>query len=106
MIEIQQEEERKVKCLLVGVPDKKNGNPEPKELQSLVQTLDMEIAGTIVLTRIEPTPAYGIGTGKAQEIVPIIRHGKEEYFYGTSRDHFPDPGHPGGCCRGLSRRCE
>lgn len=56
MIEIQQEQERKVKCLLVGAPDKKNGNPEPKELQSLVQTLDMEIAGTIVLTRIEPTP--------------------------------------------------
>lgn len=69
MIEIQQEQERKVKCLLVGAPDKKNGNPEPKELQSLVQTLDMEIAGTIVLTRIEPTPAYGMGTGKAQEIV-------------------------------------
>ena len=44
MIEIQQEQERKVKCLLVGAPDKKNGNPEPKELQSLVQTLDMEIA--------------------------------------------------------------
>ena len=31
MIEIQQEQERKVKCLLVGAPDKKNGNPEPKE---------------------------------------------------------------------------
>ena len=23
--------------------------------------------------------------------MPIIRHGKEENFYGTSRDHFPDP---------------
>ena len=30
--------------------------------------------------------------------MPIIRHGKEKNFYGTSRDHFPDPGHPGGCC--------
>ncbi|MGN0728086.1 GTPase HflX [Treponema sp.] len=68
MVEIRQEQEQKVRCLLVGAPDKKSGNPEPQELQSLVRTLDMETAGTVVLTRIEPTPAYGIGTGKAQEI--------------------------------------
>lgn len=35
---------------------------------ALVETLGMETAGTMVLSRIEPTPAYGIGTGKAQEI--------------------------------------
>ncbi len=69
MEEVKQEEERKVKCLLVGAPDKKNGNPEPKELIGLVHTLDMEVAGTMVLVRIEPTPTYGLGTGKAQEIV-------------------------------------
>ena len=69
MEEVKQEEERKVKCLLVGAPDKKNGNPEPKELIGLVHTLDMEVAGTVVLVRIEPTPTYGLGTGKAQEIV-------------------------------------
>ncbi len=61
-------EEKKVRCLLIGAPNKKYENPEPKELQGLVKTLDMEIADTMVLARIEPTPTYGIGTGKAQEI--------------------------------------
>ena len=42
MIEIQQEQERKVKCLLVGAPDKKNGNPEPKELQNLLNIYKMK----------------------------------------------------------------
>ncbi|MEE1182300.1 MAG: GTPase HflX [Treponema sp.] len=68
MVELKQEEEKKVRCLLVGGPDKKNGNPEPKELEGLVHTLDYEVAGTMVLVRIEPTPAYGMGTGKAHEI--------------------------------------
>ncbi|MBQ0039190.1 MAG: GTPase HflX, partial [Treponema sp.] len=69
MLEIKEEEEKKIRCLLVGAPDKKNGNPEPKELKGLIKTLDYEVAGTIVLVRIEPTPSYGIGTGKAHEIV-------------------------------------
>lgn len=68
MVEIKQEEEKKIRCLLVGAPDKKNGNPEPKELKGLIKTLDYEVAGVIVLVRIEMTPAYGMGTGKAQEI--------------------------------------
>lgn len=68
MLEIKQEEEKKIRCLLVGAPDKKNNNPEPKELEGLIKTLDYESVGTIVLTRIEPTPSYGIGTGKAHEI--------------------------------------
>ena len=33
MIEIQQEQERKVKCLLVGAPDKKNGNLETSSVK-------------------------------------------------------------------------
>lgn len=68
MVELKQEEEKKVRCLLIGAPDKKNGNPEPKELEGLIKTLDYEVAGVMVLVRIEPTPAYGIGTGKAHEI--------------------------------------
>ena len=36
----------------------------------------------------------GIIIKKVQNPAPIIRHGKEEYFYGTSRNHFPDPGDP------------
>ncbi len=49
------------------------------------------VAGTLAYRR-----ESGYYYGKAQQ-VPKIRHGKEENFYGTSRDHVPDPGHPGGC---------
>lgn len=69
MVEIKQEEEKKVRCLLIGAPAKVKGeDATPRELQGLVDTLGMEVADTIVLLRIEPTPAYGIGKGKTQEI--------------------------------------
>lgn len=51
---------------MIGAPNKTDA--EPQELISLIDTLGMEVADTMVLARIEPTPAYGIGTGKAQEI--------------------------------------
>lgn len=68
MVEVQQESEKKTRCFLVGAPDKKSGNSGLKELEGLTKALGMETAGTAVLTRIEPTAAYGIGTGKAHEI--------------------------------------
>lgn len=69
MVEIQEEQEKKARCLLIGAPSKKKDKTEePDELKGLISTLGMEIAGVIVLARIEPTPAYGIGKGKTQEI--------------------------------------
>ncbi len=66
MVNLKEEQEKKAKCLLIGAPNK-NDEP-PRELQGLVDTLGMEVIDTMVLARIEPTPTYGIGTGKAQEI--------------------------------------
>lgn len=63
MVELEQEAQKKVRALLIGAHE------EPKELIGLVDTLGMETAGTMVLTRIEPTPAYGIGKGKVTEIL-------------------------------------
>ena len=60
MVEIKAEEEKKVRCLLIGAPaPRKEGEEpaEPKELKGLAKTLGMECAGCIVLSRIEPTPA-------------------------------------------------
>ena len=71
MVEVQQEEEKKARALLIGAPNKGKGSrpdAKPEELEGLVKTLGMETAGIIVLNRIEPTPAYGIGTGKTKEI--------------------------------------
>ncbi len=71
MFEVKQEQEKKIRCLLVGAPSK-NDEP-PVELEGLIQTLGYETAGIIVLARIEHTAAYGIGTGKAQEIADRAR---------------------------------
>lgn len=68
MVEIKKEEEAKVQALLVGAPPAKGQDGTPRELIGLVHTLGMEVKDVIVLARIEPTPVYGIGTGKAQEI--------------------------------------
>ena len=63
MIELLEEEQRKTKALLVG-------NPLDNliELKGLVHTLGMEVADCIVLNKIDMQPAFGMGTGKAQQI--------------------------------------
>lgn len=63
MIDLEEEQNRKIRCFLVGKP----GSP-PEELKGLAGTLGMETAGQLILTRLEVQPVYGIGKGKAQEI--------------------------------------
>lgn len=63
MVELLEEEQRKTRCLLVG-------NPLDNliELKGLVYTLGMEVSDTFILNKIDIQPAFGMGTGKAQEI--------------------------------------
>lgn len=63
MIEVKEEQERKTRCLLIGAP-----GDNLYELEGLVKTLGMEIARSYTLTRLEPAPAYGMGSGKAEEL--------------------------------------
>lgn len=63
MIDLEEEQNKKVRALLVGEP----GN-SLSELTGLTDTLGLEAAGKIVLTRLEIQPAYGMGKGKAEEI--------------------------------------
>ncbi len=65
MIELA-EEERAARALLVGLPD-----VPLSELEGLVKTLGMEIARSFSLSRIEVAPAYGMGSGKAEEIAAL-----------------------------------
>ncbi len=67
MIDLE-EENSSVRALLVGAP--KN---DIAELEGLVKTLGLEIARSEILTRLEPTPAYGMGSGKAQEISALAK---------------------------------
>lgn len=63
MVEVKEEMERVPRALLVGEP----GN-DLQELKGLVRTLGYDIIQRLTLTRLEVHPAYGMGTGKAQEI--------------------------------------
>jgi len=68
MIEVKEEQERVPRALLVGEP----GN-DLQELKGLVLTLGMDIVQRLTLNRLEPHPAYGMGTGKAQEIADLAK---------------------------------
>lgn len=63
MIDLEEENSRKVAALLVGEP-----GAELSELKALVDTLGMETRREVVLSRREITSAYGMGKGKAEEI--------------------------------------
>lgn len=63
MINIEEEQKKKVKALLVGEP----GN-NLNELAGFVDTLGLETVKKLTLSRLEIQPAYGMGKGKAQEI--------------------------------------
>ena len=73
MINIEEEKNRKVRDFLVGVP----GN-NLCELKGLTDTLGLETAGTLTLTRLEIQPAYGMGKGKAQEIVDLAKESEAD----------------------------
>ena len=63
MINIEEENTRIPRALLIGEP----GN-DLQELKGLVLTLGMDVIQRLTLNRLEVHPAYGMGTGKAQEI--------------------------------------
>ncbi len=63
MVEVKEEMERVPRALLVGEPEN-----DLQELKGLVRTLGYEVIQRLTLTRLEIHPAYGMGTGKAQEI--------------------------------------
>lgn len=68
MYEVQKEAEKKIRALLVGEP-----GDDISELEGLVETLGLEIARSVVLTRLEVTPAYGMGKGKAEELSALAK---------------------------------
>ncbi|MFA6856580.1 MAG: GTPase HflX [Treponema sp.] len=68
MVEIKEEQERRTRAVLVGAPD-----DNLSELKGLVDTLGMECAKALTLTRLEVQPAYGMGKGKAAEIANLAK---------------------------------
>lgn len=73
MINLEEEQNRKVRSFLVGEP----GN-NLSELKGLTKTLGHECAGSLTLTRLEIQPAYGMGKGKAEEIVELAKEAEAD----------------------------
>ena len=65
---IEKELQKKPRALLVGEPLN-----DLQELKGLVLTLGMDVIQRFTLNRMEPHPAYGIGTGKAKEIAELAK---------------------------------
>ena len=73
MIDLEEEQNKKVRAFLVGEP----GN-DLHELAGLIDTLGLEISQTLTLTRLEVQPAYGMGSGKAQEICTLAKEAQSD----------------------------
>ncbi|MEA1927322.1 MAG: GTPase HflX [Candidatus Auribacterota bacterium] len=77
MIEIEKENGRKEKTLLVGLELKRDDRWEMEdllaELSKLARTAGFEVVGQDVSRRLKPHPATFIGTGKAEEIARRCR---------------------------------
>lgn len=63
MIDVEKEENKIPRALLIGEP----GN-DLQELKGLVLTLGMDIIQRLTLNRLEIQPKFGMGSGKAEEI--------------------------------------
>lgn len=68
MIEVEKEQNKKPRALLIGEPEN-----DLQELKGLVLTLEMDVIQRLTLNRLEVHPAYGMGTGKAQEIAELAK---------------------------------
>ncbi|WP_296325334.1 GTPase HflX [Treponema sp. UBA3813] len=68
LINLEEEETRKIKAVLVGAPE-----ADISELKGLVDTLGYEVARSVILLRMEQNPVYGFGKGKAEEIAALSK---------------------------------
>ena len=68
MIEVEKENNKKPRALLIGEPEN-----DLQELKGLVLTLEMDVIQRLTLNRLEVHPAYGMGKGKAQEIAELAK---------------------------------
>ena len=68
LINLEEEESRKIRALLVGAPA-----ADISELEGLVDTAGYEVARSVVLVRMEQNPVYGFGKGKAEEIAALSK---------------------------------
>lgn len=82
MIDIEKERERPVPVVLVGRSDSRAiaDSDVLKELASLCETAGFTVAAIVVLRRYEPSPRFGMGAGKAEEITALAKDSGAEFI--------------------------
>lgn len=82
MIDIEKEETRLPVAVLVGRTEDRLCSDEDavRELSSLADTAGFAVAGSIVLRRIDPSPKFGMGSGKADEIAAFASNLEADFI--------------------------
>lgn len=78
MIDLQAEETKPVNAFLVADLETSSNSKPLAELHGLVTTLGLHDCGQLVLPRRVLTPQYGLGTGKAEEIVFLAKEAEAD----------------------------
>lgn len=75
MIELEKESTKPVYAIIVGRTEDRNLSDENvvHEMASLADTAGLVVAGSIVLRRFDPSPKFGMGSGKAEEIAAYAK---------------------------------
>ena len=73
MIDVDKEQDEKMPVLLIARTDDRTRSDTAvlEEISALVKTAEMCPVDSVVIRRYEPTPKFGIGSGKAEEIKNI-----------------------------------
>lgn len=82
MIDVEKESTKPVYAIIVGRTDDRTLSDEEvvREMSSLAESADLVVQGIIVLRRFEPSPKFGMGSGKAQEIAALAREKEAEHI--------------------------
>lgn len=80
MIELETENTKPVRAVLVGRTDDRSipDDEVVREIASLADTAGLEVAGNVIVRRFEPAPKFGMGAGKAEEIIAFAKEHEAE----------------------------
>lgn len=80
MVEVENKSTRPVRAFLVGRSDNRGlcDDEVLRELASLTKTAGLSLVGSNVLRRYDPSPRFGMGSGKVDEILSLAKESDAE----------------------------
>lgn len=80
MIDVEKESTKPVYAIIIGRTEDRNLSDDEviREMSNLAETAGLLVTGTIVLRRYDPSPKFGMGSGKAEEIAALAKEKEAE----------------------------